>query len=424
MNISSHYEKYREMLIALHKFIAQGNGDSSAADDLRDKMDQVWVKLSSGEITLIRYLSSDLYGVNLEAKDLNSGQEFKRVLEETKFRPQSDTEWHKLHKALIGCEGLFPPNLVYYYKSRMWNGLGDPVAGLFFTKKSIELDPDNMNVRYLYLSQLWNTLPTEALNEANTIAGNRDARALLLFKAADIIFSNAELNQDTPNSVYEKVLGVYKNAFRNIVEFHEKQIPASVPYGAMVFMGLCWKRIGNHSEAEKSLSDAIQEALILKRDSSVALIARGILNYGVKTDNAVTDFNEAIKKKASLVWPYFFMAHWALNNNEFAPCVRYCDMADKWPADREVKAELIQWRAISSFNIDANLNALRSNLSRAHELAPNNPIIETNLNWAKQIGETKSQITWSVPNLQQISDFAENHWTPDVSVPEMDAAFA
>ena len=55
------YREYEHLLVQLHRLIAEGQGDSEAADILRDAMDEPDRKLSHQEVARLNGLSSDLY---------------------------------------------------------------------------------------------------------------------------------------------------------------------------------------------------------------------------------------------------------------------------------------------------------------------------------------------------------------------------
>lgn len=55
------YVEYETLLLTLHDMIARGQGDSEAADVIRDRMDAPWSQLDSEEVARINGLSADLY---------------------------------------------------------------------------------------------------------------------------------------------------------------------------------------------------------------------------------------------------------------------------------------------------------------------------------------------------------------------------
>lgn len=63
---SKHFAEYTRRLIQLHTLIGNGEGDSDAADELRDTMDEFWRLLSSQETDRMRLLSADLYTLGRE----------------------------------------------------------------------------------------------------------------------------------------------------------------------------------------------------------------------------------------------------------------------------------------------------------------------------------------------------------------------
>lgn len=53
--------RYEDLLLRLHRLIREGRGDSEAADDLRDAMDEAYRELDDAQDARLRGLSADLY---------------------------------------------------------------------------------------------------------------------------------------------------------------------------------------------------------------------------------------------------------------------------------------------------------------------------------------------------------------------------
>jgi hypothetical protein len=60
---SSHYFRFQELLKKLQDLMAAGEGDSPAADSVRDEMDALWPQLTEDEGRRLRGLSADLYAL-------------------------------------------------------------------------------------------------------------------------------------------------------------------------------------------------------------------------------------------------------------------------------------------------------------------------------------------------------------------------
>ncbi len=419
MSISSHYSAYRDSLVLLHDLIEQGQGDSEAADALRERMDVVWMRLQPNEIRLIRDLSADFYGVNADAKDAKAGARFRDEITNIRFRTYAEVQWRMLYNDLKRCEGLLKAEYVFYYKSTIWGKFGDQPAALWLLKKCTEIDASNLNFKYLYLGLLRKLEPNDAVDEALKIAAIRDQAPLLLFKAADILLEHASESASVDTSDYQRILSVYQQAFANVARLGQSEIPRSVLYGGRVVMGLCFSRIGKMVDAENSYAEAIR----INPDSDVAFVARGILYYDWKTEAALKDFDRAIKMKAPLVWPYFCMAHWALKNADHKACIKFCKLALDHTVEPEIKAQIVQWHAISRFHFNKSKDDLGKGLKKARELSPHSLDIEHNLIIFESEDQSKAAEHWDLLGEHDVLGYAA-HWRPREAELELDAVLA
>ena len=58
--MTEHYRAYTKLLHELHRLIRHGEGDSDAADAIRDVMDVHWRGMTSEEYAWVRQMSADL----------------------------------------------------------------------------------------------------------------------------------------------------------------------------------------------------------------------------------------------------------------------------------------------------------------------------------------------------------------------------
>lgn len=376
-------------------------------------MDTFWEELSDDEIEQIRALSADLYGVNTKAKSRLAALEVSKLLMQGNPQFTVASYWRQLLKSLKRCEALFPSSQVYYYKSKVWENLGDSESALWLLRKGVEADPDNANIHYIFLTQLLKFCPDEAIQRANAIASERRRPALLLFKAAEILLAQAELQEAVTPPVYQKIIILLEEALRG--GSNQNDLPKSISSGGHVLAGLCWKRLGEIERAELEYTQALKA----DPESLVALVARGILNYGRKTPSALDDFQSAIEKKAPLVWPYFFRAHWAITTSRFDECIKMCQGGLNLSKDPDIVANLFQWLAIARFKIGGTKTDLRNTLTHAVLLSPTNQRINLSLNTVDEISQDRPIDRASILENEDMEKIGQAHLDFELVEPQL-----
>ena len=57
-------KQYERLLLTLHNLIAEGQGNTDVADDLREQMDQFWPAIDEKDRMILSGLSADLYMIS------------------------------------------------------------------------------------------------------------------------------------------------------------------------------------------------------------------------------------------------------------------------------------------------------------------------------------------------------------------------
>jgi tetratricopeptide (TPR) repeat protein len=247
--------------------------------------------------------------------------------------------------------------------------------------------------------------PEEAVARSREILEGKRRQPVLLFKAVELLFARAELSERTEPRAYENFLKCLNEGFAADRAGLESRAPKSVLSGAMVLAGLCWKRLGQEADAEREYSQAIEVC----PKSPVPFVARGVLNYGRKTGDALSDFQEAIERDCPVVWPYFFLAHSSLLNSRFGDCIKYCQDGLKLAKEPAIAANLMHWRAVARFHAQSDKGELRNALSKAQEWAPDNRWIKADLESVDGIWGGKAIDSWNLPNTSDAKRIGEAH---------------
>ncbi|CAN5771011.1 hypothetical protein BH23PLA1_BH23PLA1_20060 [soil metagenome] len=113
-------------------------------------------------------------------------------------------------------------------------------------------------------------------------------------------------------------------------------------------------------------------------DSESLLVARGILLYGREPHTAISDFKKIINRGSSLVWPYFYLAHYHLMQNDFNHCLELSSHALALSKSAAVRANLLEWMAICQSELGFPAEVIRALFQAAQAEAPENERIAKN----------------------------------------------
>lgn len=343
------------LTLRLHELIRAGREDEAEVDQIREGMVDISGTLSPERRELLDNLSGDLFML-LRDEELVSGDDpvgIKSAFESAWNRQ----DWVSL-LALVRRKDLrthLPDAAVAYFRGRCWSSLGYFGAALTFFDHAAELAPDNDNYAYLALDALIRSGKTdEALERANAILHAETTSARRLFKAADVLF-HAARNSDgsVVSAVYVRVLAVLERGMildsRSPVEKRLSSLTAA----AYVIKGLCHQHLGQHAEAKRAFTDA----LAVDPDAEAALTARGLLLLDAERAAALRDFERAVQKGTPLVWPYFYLAHDALQGGEYRRCIDLAKDALLRTRAPVLRANLIEWMAIASMELSPDSRA-------------------------------------------------------------------
>ena len=253
------YCLYETLLIQVHKLIASGDGDSDAADALREQMDDPWYRLSEDEQARLRGLSGDLYLlVNSEKTEPEfppgiTSREWAEHLQEA--RDWSD--WTTVLSMVRRRPALLPPEEAALLRAQAYDALGHPNPALLFldfAHRVNKKDAAYRAVRMLMLSNAarWN----EAVSDADRIVKGGEPELALLVAAADVFLLHAgTLDDVAKDEAYRRVL----DAVRPAIE--KKSVAGATPMSliasAHLIRATAFWELGERTEALAAVDAAV-----------------------------------------------------------------------------------------------------------------------------------------------------------------------
>lgn len=141
----SAFSEYVARLLELHHLIAAGKGDADEAEDVRDRMDAPWRRLTKVELELVDGLSADLYTIGQQrpappAVDADIASATDVAFEEQR--------WGDLLDLLREHEKELPPDGVAFVRGICWFELQQFDVAIEFLREATRLNPGEPAYRY------------------------------------------------------------------------------------------------------------------------------------------------------------------------------------------------------------------------------------------------------------------------------------
>jgi tetratricopeptide (TPR) repeat protein len=354
----------------LHRLIAEGKEDSSEADAIRDATDGPWESLSEIERRRARNLSEDLYSLHELAAVPGppNPQTFAKLVDALEARKQG--EWDRALD-LLRQWGSFvdDPATVSYVRGEIWLEAGDAATAVLFFEHASKLQPDNESYRAMLLHALSLSDPDEAQRRAEAILVEPEkSPAVVIAHAANIDFKSlANASESEATSRFQRLVRILESTLSRFEQEGLSTVDRSSYVMTITNLGLAHEFLGEAQLASQSYSRGLQ----IEPGNDVLLVARGMLLYGTSA-RAITDFEEAVRLRSPVIWPYFFLAHDHLQNNRFEECRRLGEQALELPGSAAVKSELSEWIAISQEKLGFPEETVRASFETAIRLDPSN----------------------------------------------------
>lgn len=254
---------------------------------------------------------------------------------------------------------------------------GEYAAAALFYRRAAELEPGNANYARLYLNALGVSSPGEAIARAREILASADRHHPgLVVTAGDLqLMSLRGLADQDARSAYTELNRIVE---QTLVRLRAGEGPDSAQDStqamALALLGFCRDHLG---DAEGALR-CYDAGLAAFPSNDALLVARGILRYGTDTHSAVLDFQKAVRFGSPVVWPYFYLAHHCLINGRSQDCLSLCERALNMPSSDAVRANLLEWAAISRSELGFPPAEVRMAFEEAIRLDPGNERIRKN----------------------------------------------
>lgn len=361
------------LLVRLHELIASDQTDSEAADEIRDRMDELSGSLSASELRRISELSGDLYmltGEEIEAEAMR-GKAPAQVHAEiaSAFRMR---RWTDLLSALRGPRDL-PMDRVAYVRGRAWSCLGFHVASLKFYEFAYATVPNPNYIALAFDEYMVSGMGEAAESLVQQIESDPNAHPTLLLKASLVLLGLGRHRPDEQRAEVDRRLGELIGRAKRDPRWSES-VP-SLRAAGLIARAFALAHAGGLGDAESVLDEAIGISPSLE----AAWIARGLVRFDAgRPKPAYEDLEEAVRLGASTVWPYFLLSHRALVSADFRAAAELSKAGARLAAPGSIRAKLFEWWAIALAELGHPSSSVLAVFDAAEAEDPFDTIIQAN----------------------------------------------
>ena len=190
------YVAYETLLKRLHRLIAEGKGDTDAADIVREEMEIPFRQLSKPERDRLNQLSGDLY----QLQDDEVYEPVDDPAERTRERMASVLQAARQrndHEAVLSLLRKGPdflaPHLIATLRSHAYGELGHLDTALIFQQYASQQEPHRADYKEFVLADLWRLgRRHEAVGQAYICIADASSTPQALMLSAYVLYASAE----------------------------------------------------------------------------------------------------------------------------------------------------------------------------------------------------------------------------------------
>lgn len=209
--VSRWLARYQQLLIELHKLIAEQNDEGPQGDDVRDQMDLPWRRMTPDELYLVRGLSEDLYSIT--ESPVSAATPAVESLDERLRQMLIGEDWLGALQFVREHAAGIPVGTAASMRGYCWAQLGLYAAAAEFFKHAIRLDSsETFNRRLLLSTFLLSGNTCDALSYAQLWLHEATDPKLTLLIAEVLFISAAHASEtDQRDRLHRQAIGAVEN---------------------------------------------------------------------------------------------------------------------------------------------------------------------------------------------------------------------
>jgi hypothetical protein len=367
------YSMWLKRILDVHTAQSWDAESSVVREREEEELNDLWTEIDEQQKERLWGLSSDLN--SLRDREAWIESDWPSMTEEELGLARNEAfarkQWDRFLGHLRRPSRFLPQHAVDYLRGRAWMEMGHPEVALLFFDNAARLEPGNTNYRVLALECLkamqdW----PEVLKRCQAYMQDSAAPARLLFRAADALHAHAV--QCDQEHDYLEALRTVNEGFARLGPSERELAP--VLAGAYATKSLCLEHLGRAEESLRVLDEAVRRF----PENTTLLIARGLLKQELGLPDAVADFQQALDRGTSIVWPYAELTRHALLSGRDHEAVELCRRGLAFAQSDTAKAMLFEMRAIALHRLNETSDAIRAAFRSASELDPLSERIRVN----------------------------------------------
>lgn len=289
---SPDFQEYERLIVHLHRLIRAGQGDSAAANHLREAMEIPERNLTRFEIRRLNGLSADLYMIaGEELPDPNLVRNPPHALEENLLDAYRRLDWSELLRLLRAGPSSLPAEQVAYIRFRAYDAMGMNWAALEFIDYAARCNAANANYPALAMNSLIRLEQFgEALRRSDAYLCDPRTPGRLAIMAA-----NAAYHCLADEGISGKSRADLQLAAVRLTEHLPREAAPNVRFAGYVVLALIQRELGSGE-----FHDALRTASDMVIDDAQLILARGILQASL-LENANGVSTNDLRKLAAFV---------------------------------------------------------------------------------------------------------------------------
>jgi tetratricopeptide (TPR) repeat protein len=414
---NTHFIAYVRLLRQLHQLIRNRADETPEGDALRERMDEPADYLTDAEIDCLNAISADFYTLASPSRPVqpNPPPSARDDLIQS-FEAKETRDFPRALELLRRNEAFRPPAGVAYFRGRIWSEAGEDEIAVEFFQKAKDLEPQRGGYGYMWLEALSRVDEVVALAHARQFLQQpADHPPQLILKAADLVFASVTQQPDEGTAnVLQKLVRVFEDVVLRL-EMSAEPGGENIIADTLCLVSRCYERLGHVDEARRWLD----KGLATFPKHAPLLIVRGVHLFETDPDGSARDFNRAIQVDSNEALPYFFLAYYYHMRDRSEECVKMASAATRLSNSPFVRANCLEWIAISEEKLGYPPEGVRATFLAAKQLAPDNPQIGRNLKFFEESlttvpvspppSDRPSRIRWERPSADAFLSSARQH---------------
>jgi tetratricopeptide (TPR) repeat protein len=395
--VDASFREYADLQLRRHSLLLEGKENAAETLEAEEQMEELWEKLDETQRHSLNGMASDLNWIRRNGEPPSKGRKTREEVTERESQEllaaMESKDWHALLNHLRVCAPTLPPVHLGYLRGTAYDALGFPGYARVFFEQAAEFDPANASMGVLALRYVEKTNPENAIRRANKILESplRHSPVLLAWSVGMIL-----RRHETEG------LPIDRKRFSAVLTDIVKRLPLEPPDAAraMAYQAVAagFEIVG---EPEAALR-GFDEGLKLAPNNELLLMGKGLLLYGRQTDEAIELFGRLVRQETASVWPYFFLTHYHLLQENYSSSLEMGREAWARAAADPVRAELLEWQAICLTELHYPSEVVRSIFEKALALDPSNPWISKNLASFERAGAKAKESEWHIEEASRL----------------------